>query len=119
MVRRGLIAAQLLLSLTAACSSTSGLSPVDASIAETTVVADASIDANCDPSLTYASFGMSFFGTYCNRCHGWDQESAQLDGQVILDAAGAGTGAFMPPSVPFPTTGERMQLSQWISCGAP
>ncbi len=89
----------------------------DASHADTTVAADGAVEATCDPSLTYASFGMNFFHTYCNRCHFWDQESAQLNGQVISDAAG--TETVMPPSVPFPTAGERSQLVQWITCGAP
>jgi cytochrome c2 len=104
-----------------ACSSTSDPQPVDASDVDgtvsVTVDASASVDANCDPSLTYASFGMNFFATYCNRCHFWDQESAQLDGQVLTDVAG--TQTFMPPSAPFPVAAERMQLVQWITCGAP
>ena len=83
--------------------------------------ADASVGDDgargCDPSLTYASFGMTFFGTYCARCHGFDQQSAQLSGSVIVSAAG--TGTFMPPSDPKPSPLERQELTSWIDCGAP
>ncbi len=106
----------VMLALVAACSSSSGISPVDAGI---TGAPDTSrvIDANCDPSLTYASFGMDFFAAYCNRCHAWNQESAQFAGSTIVDFAGTSTS--MPPSAPFPTPDQRMQLVDWISCGAP
>ena len=102
-----------------ACSSSSGIVAVDASDAGTGGAPDTApaIDANCDPSLTYASFGMNFFATYCNRCHLWDQESAQLSGNTIEEFAGFSTS--MPPSAPFPTTDQRMQLVNWIDCGAP
>ncbi len=106
--------------LAGACSSSSGILAVDGG--EDTNTGGApdttrSIDANCDPSLTYASFGMSFFATYCNRCHAWNQESAQSAGSIIEDFAGTSTS--MPPSAPFPTAAERMQLVNWIDCGAP
>ena len=83
--------------------------------------ADAAADGDgavaCDPSLTYASFGMAFFATYCNTCHSWDQQSAQTSGEVIVGAAG--TGTFMPPGDPRPSPQERAQLTSWITCGAP
>jgi cytochrome c5 len=107
-------------SLVAGCSSSSGMLAVDAGDDMTaTGPPDTSpaIDANCDPSLTYASFGMDFFATYCNRCHAWTQEGAQLSGNAIADIAGTSTG--MPPSAPFPTPDQRMQLVNWIDCGAP
>jgi hypothetical protein len=71
----------------------------------------------CDPSVTYASFGQAFLGTYCNRCHGFDQQSAQIGGTSI--SAAAGTGTFMPPTDPKPTPAQRQELAAWIACGAP
>ena len=71
----------------------------------------------CDPSLTYASFGMQFFATYCAGCHAWDQQSAQDFGTAIVGAAG--TGTYMPPVDPRPSPQERQQLTAWITCGAP
>jgi len=116
--RRGFPAVQLLLSLiVAACSSATSLAPSDAGDTDTVVATDASPDTGCDPSITYASFGMSFLDTYCNRCHAWTQEAAQLGGSAISNAAGP--GGFMPPGVPIPTGAERQELVQWIDCGAP
>jgi cytochrome c5 len=114
LVQRAAIAVGVLLSsiVTTACSSSSGGAPIDAG-----VEASRSTDADCDPALTYASFGMDFFATFCGRCHAWTQESAQLDGDLLAGAAGTSTA--MPPSAPFPTPGQRMQLVQWIACGAP
>ena len=105
------------------CSSASGIAPVDAADAQTTGGPDAandsndSNDLNCDPSLTYATFGMNFLDTFCNRCHAWTQQGAQLARDAIAGAAGTATA--MPPSAPFPTRDQRMQLVQWISCGEP
>jgi len=73
--------------------------------------------ASCDPSVTYASFGMAFFTTYCGRCHQWDQGSAQTAGDVLTLAAGP--GGFMPPADPRPTDAERARLAAWVACGAP
>jgi hypothetical protein len=121
--RRGWIALApfiAVVSTIAACSSTTGISLVDAgNDTSTTGAPDTAraIDANCDPLLTYASFGMDFFATYCNRCHVWTQETAQLSGTTIEDFAGTSTS--MPPSAPFPTSDQRMQLVNWIDCGAP
>ncbi|HEY7374193.1 MAG TPA: hypothetical protein VIF57_18670 [Polyangia bacterium] len=79
--------------------------------------ADSDDAAGCDPSLTYASFGMAFLDTYCVRCHGFDQQSAQTAGAAIVGAAG--TGTFMPPVDPRPSDQERQELTAWINCGAP
>lgn len=111
----GLVCSSITTTMTA-CSSSSGSAPVDAAV-EVAVETGRSTDVNCDPALTYASFGMDFFATFCGRCHIWTQESAQLDGDAIAGAAGSSTT--MPPSAPFPTADQRMQLVQWISCGAP
>jgi len=72
---------------------------------------------SCDPSVTYATFGMAFFATYCGQCHLWDESSAQQSGYII--SAAAGPGGFMPPSAPLPTDQERARLTAWIACGAP
>lgn len=122
LVRLGAIAAFIALSSAtiAACSSSSGSaaveSPADAAI-EAVVETGPSTNPNCDPALTYASFGKDFFATFCGRCHGWTQEAAQIDGDSLAGAAGNSTS--MPPSPPFPTDEQRMQLVQWLSCGAP
>jgi cytochrome c5 len=106
--------------------------------------------ATCPPSstLTYASFGQAFFGTYCTRCHAstvtgdarhgatigvnFDSLQGIRDHACTIDSfAGSGpsgTFTFMPfditalnpdPPEAFPTVGERVQLSQWIACGSP
>ena len=113
----------LILLPAAGCASSSGIAPIDTVDAgddtTTTPAPDTppAIDANCDPALTYASFGKDFFATYCNRCHTWDQEAAQIYGSSIVDIAGTSTS--MPPSTPFPTSDQRTQLVNWIGCGAP
>jgi len=109
MIRSALL---LIALLTAACSG-SDPAPLDAS--DASIPDDGSI--GCDPSLTYANFGMAFLQTYCSRCHGFDQQSAQISGDAIVGAAG--TGTFMPPSDPRPSPRERQQLTAWIACGAP
>lgn len=106
--------------------------------------------ATCPQSstLTYASFGQSFFGTYCTRCHSstvtgdarhgatigvnFDTLEGIRDHACTIDSfAGSGpngTFTFMPfditalnpvPPEEFPTVQERAQLSQWIACGTP
>ena len=119
----------------AACSSMTTLTQSDAGEADTIGVqqpdaapadaagdgsagADASSDAlACDPTVTYASFGMAFFQKYCGRCHIWDQAAAQEQGDIIVGAGGP--GGYMPPGPPSPTDQERQQLASWIACGAP
>jgi uncharacterized membrane protein len=104
--------------------------------------------ATCPPSstLAYASFGQTFFGTYCTRCHSstvtgdarhgatigvnFDSLDGIRDHTCTIDSfAGSGpngTFTFMPfditsidPTQQFPTVEERAQLSQWIACGTP
>jgi hypothetical protein len=94
-----------------------GLSDAGAESATDASDAADATDGGCDPSVTYATFGMPFFATYCWRCHTWDQGSAQESGDVISSAAG--TGTFMPPVDPLPTVAERARLVSWIACGAP
>ena len=73
--------------------------------------------ACADQSLTYASFGMAFLGTYCNRCHGFTQQIAQTSPGPLSSAAG--TGTFMPPGTPKPSAQERTSFAAWLACGAP
>ena len=90
-------------------------------------------------TLTYANFGQSFFGTYCQTCHAstvtgaarngapadhvFDQvEDIRLLGDHIDELAAAGPAAVnteMPPMDPKPTEAQRRQLGEWLACGAP
>ncbi|MBK7862140.1 MAG: hypothetical protein IPJ65_26700 [Archangiaceae bacterium] len=79
-------------------------------------------------TLTYAEFGQPFMAKYCVSCHGSTlaEKGVRLDtvsgierskGEVVDQA---GTGAQMPPSESLiPTTAERAQLADWLSCGGP
>jgi hypothetical protein len=114
----------LVAALAAGCGGTQPLAPADGGSndsADATDPTDAALDGDgaigCDPSLTYANFGKAFLDTYCFRCHGFDQQSAQTSGSAIVGAAG--TGTFMPPVDPRPSDQERQQLTAWIACGAP
>lgn len=90
--------------------------------------------------LSYENFGREFFGAHCTLCH-----SAAISGamrQAPLDRnfddvkmiralahqidqqAGAGPtqqNQVMPPSgeASKPTLEQRMQLAEWLACGAP
>ncbi len=90
-------------------------------------------------TLTYANFGQAFFTTYCQRCHAssvtgaarmgapadhvFDQvQDIQLLSEHIDELAAAGPAAVntaMPPNGPSPTQTERLQLGEWLACGAP
>lgn len=79
-------------------------------------------------ALTYESFGAPFMTTYCIQCHGTalsekgvTLHTAALVRQFSIQAnLSAGVGTSMPPSQSLaPTTGERADLAQWLSCGAP
>jgi hypothetical protein len=122
--------ASVVLALVSGCSSSaSSLAPNDGGDLDTLGVVqtdgaspDMGEDAgdaglSCDPSLTYATFGMTFFATYCGSCHRWDQVSAQESGGLLI--AVAGPGGFMPPVDPRPTDAERARLAAWLTCGAP
>jgi hypothetical protein len=72
------------------------------------------------PQITYANFGMAFLDTYCNRCHGFTQQSAQLSASALYGAAvSGGASSFMPPVDPKPSLADRMRLGEWLNCGAP
>lgn len=90
-------------------------------------------------TLTYASFGQGFFGSYCQGCHAstvtgaarkgapadhvFDQvEDIRLLAEHIDELAGAGpavVNTVMPPDDPKPSENERTQLGEWLACGAP
>ena len=53
---------------------------------------------------------MDFFATTAT--------AARVD-QRPIEGDFAGTSTSMPPSAPFPTSDQRMQLVNWIDCGAP
>jgi hypothetical protein len=89
-------------------------------------------------TLTYTNFARNFMATYCLRCHTAsivgsarqappdrnfdDLTSIRSLAHPIDQQAGAGPAAThltMPPNGAAPTITERMQLSQWLACGAP
>jgi len=90
-------------------------------------------------TLTYASFGQPFFTTYCQRCHASTVTDLARMGAPVnttfdtvedirfhshhideLAAAGpAGTNTEMPPDGAMPNAAERLQLGEWLACGAP
>jgi uncharacterized membrane protein len=94
-----------------------------------------------DSTLTYDNFGSLFFTTYCTSCHssdldGIDRHGAPADHNfdtlagVLAEAehidewAAAGpdvVNTFMPPSTAddFPDESERLDLGEWLACGAP
>lgn len=95
----------------------------------------------CPPgsTLTYQSFGQTFMGTYCLRCHnealsGSARKDAPADvnfntvEQIRAEAgeideqSGASanvTNQEMPPDGEKPSVEERRMLSEWLACGAP
>lgn len=96
----------------------------------------------CPPAgsdLTYENFGSGFMAAYCTDCHGAARVGAdRQDAPVGLDfdtvaeiraeadeidaKAAAGpdaTNEIMPPVPEAPTMAERMQLGEWLACGAP
>ena len=90
-------------------------------------------------TLTYENFGKPFMESYCLRCHsesviGADRQGAPSDHNFddiisirglamhIDQKAGSGpdaTNELMPENDPKPTMDERVQLSEWLACGAP
>lgn len=78
-------------------------------------------------TLTYETFGAGFMTHYCLACHSGARVEKRVDlstaanvrthAESVISTAGAGTS--MPPSGPMPSTEERAQLAEWVSCGAP
>jgi uncharacterized membrane protein len=96
--------------------------------------------ASCPPNskLSYANFGQAFFQSYCLRCHtaaiSGAMRQAPLDrnfdelsmiralAHQIDQQAGAGPtqqNQVMPPGDNVLALAERMQLAEWLACGAP
>src|ERR1700709_1335738 len=89
--------------------------------------------ATCPPNstLTYASFGQSFFRTNCLRCHSKstkDQDpnfdtvdQIRANKSDINEAAASGptaTNTDMPEDGDL-ALADRQQLGEWLACGAP
>jgi hypothetical protein len=73
---------------------------------------------NCGSiQLTYANFGKAFLTKYCNACHSFTQQDMQTDPTLFIDVAV--TSTYMPISSILPTSVERMDLGNWLTCGAP
>ncbi|HET8938087.1 MAG TPA: c-type cytochrome [Polyangiales bacterium] len=91
-------------------------------------------------ALSYDNFGREFFEAHCTKCHtaaiSGAMREAPLDrnfddvkmiralAHQIDQQAGAGPkqqNQVMPPSgeAAKPTLEQRMQLAEWLSCGAP
>jgi uncharacterized membrane protein len=96
----------------------------------------------CPPTstLSYETFGQSFFESYCLRCHSVENvgmvarngapEDVNFDSVEMvrplarridfMAVIGPGrTARLMPPSDPRPSDDERRMLGEWLSCGAP
>lgn len=98
--------------------------------------------SDCPPggtTLTAQNFGQEFFQDYCTRCHsstlmgparngappeanfdtlaGIRAELEEIDARAGADGTEVHTS--MPPGPPTPTDAERLQLSEWLACGAP
>lgn len=93
-------------------------------------------DRQCPPNgttLTYASFGAAFFGTYCQSCHGapLDQRNGAPAGYDFgtrediahwrsrIFSRAAADNTTMPPGPDDPPAEKREQLAEWLACGAP
>ncbi len=95
-----------------------------------------------DSTLTYETFGESFFGSYCIVCHSEENvgstarngapEDVNFDTVELvrplarridfMAAIGPGREArLMPPRPddPRPSDDERRMLAEWLACGAP
>jgi len=79
-------------------------------------------------AVSYANFGQAFLASYCVSCHGGDHAERGIDlssesgvaayAQSVV--AVAGEGSSMPPGgAAAPSSAERAQLVEWLSCGAP
>jgi hypothetical protein len=76
------------------------------------------LPASCaPPQFTYATFGRAFLTKYCNACHGFTQRDMQASPNIFIDVAV--TSRYMPLSSTVPTSAERTDLGDWLTCGAP
>jgi uncharacterized membrane protein len=93
-------------------------------------------DYPCPPqgtTLTYASFGASFFADNCNRCHSasvgdrhgapasyvFDSVAQIRDHAARIFVRAAATNTSMPPGPDDPPADARDDLAVWLACGAP
>ncbi len=98
-------------------------------------------ESECPPdsALTYENFGREFFDAYCQSCHASSVQGADRNGapsshtyDVVesireeadeIDARAAagpaGVNTTMPNEEPRPTELERLDLGEWLACGAP
>lgn len=93
-----------------------------------------------DSALTYANFGQQFMASYCTRCHSSELRGADRKGAPSfhdfdtvfgvravsehIDETTAFGPAAMNDGMPndsgaAPTAAERVQLGEWLACGAP
>ncbi len=92
-------------------------------------------------TLTYDNFAANFFATYCTACHSSELQGADRNGapadhnfdtlagvvaemEHVDQAAAAGpdsVNTVMPPddADDFPAEDERLDLGEWLACGAP
>ena len=76
-----------------------------------------------DSTLTYANFGQAIIASSCLSCH-TNRQRPRLDTQAAIQA---NTGSLIELAVytdAMPkdgdlTTAQRMQLGEWLACGAP
>lgn len=78
--------------------------------------------------LTYDNFGKKFFQDYCLSCHSagsgvngansYESQSAIQGAAEDIYGRAGGTNTNMPQSGTKPTSAEREQLAEWLSCGA-
>jgi hypothetical protein len=78
--------------------------------------------------LTYANFGQAFIDTNCLACHAGregptltTQAAVQAARDAVDRAAAAGpnaTNTIMPKDHDVPVA-QRLQLGEWLACGAP
>ena len=83
-----------------------------------------------DSTLTYESFGQTFFATNCLRCHGpagpespkfgtVEQIRANSDEIDRKAAAGPDSVNTIMPEDGSVAEAERRKLGEWLACGAP
>ena len=128
--------AMLVLALGAGCSEPAS----DDAMQPATKQGPSGAECPSGSTLTYQSFASEFFGSYCVRCHSSEVEGTSRHGaprslnyetvegimavpaeriDMVAAAGPSQYNAFMPPSDPRPSRGEREQLGEWLACGRP
>jgi mono/diheme cytochrome c family protein len=89
---------------------------------DSTGITAADIACPTTPTLTYANFGQATMNTYCNECH-TTRERPRLTTQAEVQAASAQVieaavyHSGMPEDKDM-SNEVRIQLGQWLTCGA-